>query len=51
MKWKSQPKSMVVISKISNIFQTCMKNTVCSGMLQGLILCHYLTVKLILILK
>lgn len=51
MKWKSQSKSTVVISKISSIFQMPTKNTVFSGMLQGLILCHYLTVTLILLLK
>lgn len=48
MKWKSQPKSVVVLIKISRIFQKCMKNTVFIAMLQGVILCCYLTVKLIL---
>lgn len=38
MKWKNQPKSMVVISKISSIFQTGMKNNVFTSMLQKLIL-------------
>lgn len=42
---------MVVISKIASIFQMRMKNTVPSGMLQGLILCCYLKVKLILVLE
>lgn len=51
MKWKSQTKSMVAIIESSSIFQTYMKNTMFSGMLQGLILFHYLTVELILVLR
>lgn len=51
MKWKSQPKSMVIISNTSSILQMCMKNTVLSRTLQELILCHCFTVKLILLLK